>query len=358
MKTNYPRMWKDTGKTLVLSLIGGALLSLVPGVPMPWLLGPICIIALYTYFTGVYFYWPPLIRNMSLILVGYSMGRPFTWEAGTAIANQWGFMLGATFLTILTGIGVGIYTHKRTKINLLTCLMGCSPGGLTQMVLIADEIENVDTTAVTLMQTIRLLFVIFTVPFLAYYLADPATAGPVGTVGPTLSWETLIPVAAIGGIVAKKLHIPTPWMLGPFFTTAAYVLSSGETAPPVSDTVFNIARLCLGAYIGCRMDLRRVREYKQLGSCLVFGGFAVLSVSLLAGFIVAELHGEDWITAFLGTAPGGLSEMALLALGMGADVLTVTAYQLTRLLAIMLGLPPLFLYIDKRCRKSNDSRPS
>ncbi len=353
MKINYPRMWKDTGKTLILSLIGGALLSLLPGVPMPWLLGPVCIISLYTYVTGVYFYWPPMVRNAALIAVGYSMGRPFTLEAGEAIASQGWFMAGATCVTILTGIAVGVYTHRKTGISLLSCLMGCTPGGLTQMVLIADELEGVDTTAVTLMQTVRLMCVIFTVPFLAYHLADEAAAAGNAalTITADLSWWVLIPIAVLGGIIGKKIHMPTPWMLGPFVSTAIYVLASGGTAPAIPNHIFDIARLSLGAYIGCRIDLRKVKTYKGLGPCLLGGGAAVLAVSLLAGFIIAEAHGEDWVTAFLGTAPGGLSEMAILALGMGADVLAVTAYQLTRLLGIMLGLPPLFKYVDKKYQK-------
>ena len=49
----------------------------------------------------------------------------------------------------------------------------------------------------------------------------------------------------------------------------------------------------------------------------------------------------DFATAFLSTAPGGLAEMGITALTVGADISTMTAYQLVRLLFIMLVFPYL-----------------
>jgi uncharacterized membrane protein AbrB (regulator of aidB expression) len=48
-------------------------------------------------------------------------------------------------------------------------------------------------------------------------------------------------------------------------------------------------------------------------------------------------------------APGGIAEMALAGLSMGEDVATILAYQLVRLLAINLLVPPVIeYYFNKR----------
>ena len=57
------------------------------------------------------------------------------------------------------------------------------------------------------------------------------------------------------------------------------------------------------------------------------------------GVAVSALTGETFATSFLSTAPGGLTEMGITALTVGANISTMTAYQLTRLLFIMLVFP-------------------
>ncbi|MDO9229797.1 MAG: AbrB family transcriptional regulator [Syntrophales bacterium] len=54
------------------------------------------------------------------------------------------------------------------------------------------------------------------------------------------------------------------------------------------------------------------------------------------------------LTAFLSTAPGGLTEMGIVALTLGADVAFVLAYQLFRFFCILLAAPFLLRRRFKR----------
>ena len=72
----------------------------------------------------------------------------------------------------------------------------------------------------------------------------------------------------------------------------------------------------------------------------LFAGIAVvLLTSMLMGAGVSFFTGASFATGFLSTAPGGLTEMGITALIVGADISTMTAYQLVRLLFIMLVFP-------------------
>lgn len=86
--------------------------------------------------------------------------------------------------------------------------MGMLPGGLNQMMLMADEDPRADANVVVMQQTIRLFGVVISVPFLVIHLLG-ASVVPQGLLVPVgdntgLTWLLMIPVAGIGSVVAKS----------------------------------------------------------------------------------------------------------------------------------------------------------
>lgn len=63
---------------------------------------------------------------------------------------------------------------------------------------------------------------------------------------------------------------------------------------------------------------------------------------------LAHLGGHPWKTLMLGAAPGGVTEMALTAKFLGAEVALVTAIQLTRIFLFMPNIPWIVRLIDRR----------
>lgn len=329
-------------KTLILSIIGGIVMTYL-NAPLPWTLGPIVFVALGSLVRKRPFRWSLRVRNIALILLGYAMGRPFTLETGRAILSQFPLMLTATLITVSAGVFTAWLMFRHTKINFTSCLLGCVPGGLSQMVILADEIRDADLTAVTIMQTLRMLSVVFVIPFLTIHVLPPAshagTAEAVHQAGSPAEVLTFVAVAVLGAITAKKIHLPTAPMLGPILSTAAFVVITDSAAPAVPVPYINAAQILVGAYIGSSIDLTRLHQYHGMGKVLFGGVLLVLCVSMILGIAIANLTGIDLATAFLSTAPGGLTEMGITALVVGADSSTMVAYQLTRLLFIMLVFP-------------------
>lgn len=340
---------KNLLKALYLTVPASFLFAWL-NVPLPWTLGPIAAVSLYTLYTGKRIYWPIRIRNTALILLGYAMGRPLTPEAGLRIMEQLPLMLLATFFTVVAGIAVGYLTYKKTGISLTSCLLGCVPGGLSQMVILAEELKDADQTAVTIMQTVRMLSVVFSVPFLALHVlhdGDPALASAAAHVEVTASW--IVPACAAaaisGAFAARWLRMPTPFLLGPLLGTGLFVLLSGVRAPLAPPFWIAVAQICVGTYIGASINLRKVKQYHGLLPCLFAGVAIVLLVSAITAYLVVHSTGASFVTAFLSTAPGGIAEMGITALVVGADIATMTAYQLVRLLFIMLCFPPLVKWL-------------
>lgn len=328
--------------TLTISAAGGCCFYVL-NIPLPWMLGPLVFINVVTAFWKVRVCWPVSIRNSGLIVLGYIMGSPFTLATLQQITNQLPAMLAATISTVLFSLFVGYITHKKTGISLASSMLGSTPGGMTQMVVLSEEIESSDTTIVTFLQTIRLLSVVFIVPFLAFHGLSGTAAGHTAAVTaaaqPEIATVLIFAAVAIGSaFIAYYCRFPTPFLLGPVLGTAALVLS-GFNPPAVPSPAVIAAQLFVGIYMGVTTKPSNLENWKQLLPYSLGGGISVVLFSLGTGYLLTYWHRIDIITAFLSTAPGGMTEMGITAINVGADISVITAYQLFRLLFMLLILP-------------------
>ncbi len=326
-------------------------------IPLPWLLGPIIATLIYNSLTRRAC-WPVGLRDLALIVIGYSMGRTITLETAHQILVTLPSIFAVTLLTLTFSVALGTFTCRKTGISLASGILGSMPGGLTQMVLLTEEIKDADLNVVTLMQTIRILAVVFIVPFVATYgiahLSGAPLPVPLNT-GPSTLFSSLpgIVMAPAGAWLAYRLRLSTPFLLGPIFGTAAAVLC-GYPAAPVPPLMLGTAQIFFGIYMGLGMTLSGLRQLGKVFPYAVGGAVALVAFTFLLGFGLTFLIPATLLTAFLGTAPGGMAEMGMTALMLHADIATVLAYQLFRLFAILLALPPLLKWRlndrrEKRC---------
>lgn len=332
-------------ETLLVSLTGGLFFSLLH-LPLPWLLGSLTAVMLWNLVARRSVFWPVELRNFGLITLGYLLGSSFTIETGLQIIKQLPAMLFATTSTILFSLFIGYITYRRTGISLSTSILGSVPGGLSQMVILSEEIADTDLTVVTFMQTIRLLSTVFIVPFLVIHGLDRDTQEAVATNIPEVynnvihtPWNAFLftGVVLIAVWVALRINLPTPYLLGPLIGSAALVLA-GLQAPNVPSFLLFIAQLCIGTYLGLTIRPTSLKNWKTLLPYTLGGSIAVVFFSLGVGFVLTRLHSLNLTSAFLGTSPGGIAEMGLTAVLVHANVSLVTAYQMFRLLSILFVL--------------------
>jgi membrane AbrB-like protein len=321
-------------------------------IPLPWMLGPLTITLLYNAFGGKRARWPIQLRNVGLIVIGYSMGRTVTVKTAELILANLPAMAAVTLFTVLFCAGMGYVTHRKTGISLASGILGSMPGGLGQMVLLGEEIADADVTVVTFMQMSRVLTVVFIVPFIATYGMAHLPGGPIVPTGGTFAYSlaTVLPallIAPLGAWLASRLKLPIPFLLGPIFATAAAVLF-GSPAPPVPRPLMHTAQLFFGTYMGIIITLESLRKLGKVFPYAIGGAVALVAFTYLLGFGLTLITPADLLTTFLSTAPGGLTEMGIVALSLNADVTFVLAYHLFRLFSILLVVPPLLRWRFKR----------
>ena len=315
-------------------------------VPMPWMLGPIFATLLYNSIGNNNRAYCPLgLRDLALIVIGYSMGRGVTVETARQILVTLPAIVIVTVLTILFSVALGYFIHRRTGITLSSGILGSMPGGLPQMVLLTEEIKDSDLTVVSFMQTIRLLAIVFIVPFIATFGIAHVSGTPLSAPfhadhGPFLQYLPAIAMAPIGAWLAFRLKLSSPFLMGPIFGTAAAVLC-GFPALPVPRVLLNAAQIFFGIYMGIGITLKSLRRLGKVLPYAIGSAVTLVAFAFFLGYGLTFLMQASLLTTFLGTAPGGIAEMGITAIALHADISTVTAFHLFRLFTILLAVPPL-----------------
>ncbi|HJV46229.1 MAG TPA: AbrB family transcriptional regulator [Bacillota bacterium] len=343
-------------ETLGVAFVGG-LIFFILHIPLAWMLGPLAAVMVWKLLTKRQLYWPVQFRNAGLMVLGYILGTSFTLETLEQITHQLPSMLLVTVLTILFSFLMGFIVSKAANIDLVSGLIGSVPGGLSQMIVLGEELQGVDTTVVTFMQTFRLLAVIFIVPFLIGNGITPVVATDESVhevVSPSihsnmyfLFFITVILSARLG----RKLSLPTAPLLGPLIGTASLLLL-GLTAPKVPSFIVITAQLLVGSYMGLIMNPTSLSNWKRLAPFTTGASVALVLFSLGLGWLLTVLHPMTLVSAFLGASPGGIAEMGVTAREVHAELSMVTAYQMFRVFFILFAVPPFLKWWINKMKKS------
>ncbi|MFD0693048.1 AbrB family transcriptional regulator [Paenibacillus sp. GCM10027628] len=354
--------WMQYLWTCVISIAGGVLFTWIH-MPIPWLLGPMIAVLIASKWGGMPLAWPGPIRDTGILIVGYSIGLSLTKNAFVEIFHQLPSMLLMTVTLIALCAIVAFLMSKLTGIDFPTMMTGSIPGGLTQMITLAEEFKNIDITLVTFFQVIRLMMIVFIVPLLVF--SPLFGSGHMSTALPTaqvavVSWSGLFPhmlvyapVCILCAWLGKKINLPTAYMLGPMIGTSL-VHISGFYGPPLPATLLNLSQFMIGSYVGLLLQPGQLERKARTITMALIGGAILIASALGLSLLLTRMHAISGSTAFLSMAPGGMDQMGIMAHEVGADLSVVSGYQTFRILFIYFvvsyALKMLFRYSTKRER--------
>jgi uncharacterized protein len=336
--------------TLITALIGGFIFTILR-VPIPWLLGPMASVLVASRFIKIKFYWPGKVRDTGLIIVGYSFGLSFTKEALLEIVAKLPSMLLMTVLLICFCAGIAFVVSKLSGVDYPTVLIGSIPGGLSQMIMFAEELKGINITTVTFLQVARLIMIIFFVPFLLFgplfnnTVAKELLNGTVESTTPlfpAVIWFAVICVMC--AFLARKLKFPTAYLLGPIIGTAIFNLS-GFQGPALPHTILDASQFMIGGHVGLLLKPENLDNKTKIITLALISGMVMILGSIGLSILLVFFYPITASTSFLALAPGGMDQMGILAHVVQADLSMVTGYQLFRLLFIYFAVPPILRWI-------------
>ncbi len=152
------------------------------------------------------------------------------------------------------------------------------------------------------------------------------------------------------GCIAIKLKIPAGGMLGALFAVAVFNVFTGEAYLPSQAKVFT--QTISGLFIGCKISRSELKSLKTLIKPAILNMSLIILACLGMGVCLYFVSDYNMATCAFATAPGSMTDMAIISVDMGADTSVVSVLQLVRLITILGLFPTLFGAIIKKVAKS------
>ena len=326
-----------------ISVLGGAIFNWL-ALPLPWMLGP-ALATMIAALSGIPVAIPHRLRNLMFIVLGVLLGSSFTADVLES-AGRWLISLtGVLVYVAAVGGLVFVLLRRFAGYDAITAYFSGMPGGLTEMTLMGGAMGG-DTRAIALTHALRIVVIVFSVAFgfqlLAGYVpaqraAQYVTFGEV----PPADFLLLAACGVVGALLARWLRMPAGALLGPMILSAAVHLAGlTDTAPP--SVLVAAAQVIVGGAIGCRFLGTSIRQILRASAAALGGSIVMLAGTAGFAAALAPLVGLPFAALMLAFAPGGLAEMAVIALALGIDTAFVSTHNVARVLIILILAPVAF----------------
>lgn len=341
--------------TLAVGTVGGALFNLVQ-MPLAWMIGAMCSVMVATLF-GAPMRMSQLARQPMSAILGVMLGSAFTPAMAAQITGWWPTLTALAGYVVVTSILLYFYFRRLAGLDPVTAFCAATPGGLNEMTIVCIEMGGDDRT-VALNHGARILLVVLIIPFAfvalgLYDRGDRPSLGislvdyPVGELG------ILAACAVVGFGGARLLRIPAAAVTGPMAVSAVvHTLGWSGTGPP--GELVAAAQIVIGAAIGARfagVGLRRIAKIIVSGA-----GATIIMLAATVAFALAlsDVTQAPIAALILSFAPGGLTEMSLIALALGIEAAFVATHHIVRIALVVIIAPALFRWRMRR-QKSQDT---
>lgn len=328
--------------TFFVGAIGGWLFDLA-NLPLAWMIGAL-VFSTAGAVAGLPMLASNKVRQPLIAVIGVMLGAQFTPEMAAQIPEWWASVV-ALLVYVGTSTGLLYIYFRRLGHGPVTSYCSATPGGLNEMVLVAQEMRG-DYLTVALVHASRVLMTVMIVPFgfIVLGLYDQGSRVPLGAAFGDLALDEAAILTA-GGVAgyfgAKALKVPAAALTGPMVVSALLHLLGASTAAPPGPLVA-AAQVVVGSTLGARfagVPIRRILRLvlHSLGSTALMITLTILLAVTAAAFVDASIP-----ALVLALAPGGLAEMSLIALALGIEAAFVAAHHIVRISLVVLIMPAIF----------------
>jgi hypothetical protein len=329
------------GATLALGAAGGTLCWALD-LPLPWMLGAM-LATLAAVLMGAGLQAPTRARSVVTAVIGVMLGAAFTPDLLGDIAG-WALSLAILlgYLAVAAALLVPFYIRVG-RMDPITAFFSAMPGGMVEMMMLGEDMGG-DGRRIVLAHAARIVITVAVIALVFRWGLGLDVSGAALGEGKPLGAPDVVLLAVSGAVgvwLGPLLRLPAPTLLGPMLLSAAVHLAGWtEGAPP--GWLIAAAQVFLGTIMGCRF-LGAGRALVLRALALSFGATSVALVLCLAvALTFAGMIGQPVSQMVLAFAPGGLTEMGLVALSLGADVAYVSAHHIVRI-AVLVAVAPLVL---------------
>ncbi|MBL4916222.1 AbrB family transcriptional regulator [Szabonella alba] len=324
--------------TLALALTGGIAATLLH-LPLALLLGSMVAVGAVAMAgwkpMGHEVGLPGLFRLIAIPVIGIAIGGSFTPDI-LRQATQWAPSLLALslFVPLAHILAFGIY--RAGGVDPVSAYWGTVPGGLIESVTLGEE-AGADPGMLVLMQFLRLILTIVAVPLLFVILTGEMVGSGAGVAlqgsdkALRLADIAILAVAGFAGFhLGHLLRLPAAVMTGPLIASAVVHLTGlTEGVPP--GWAIAATQVVVGAGLGARFTGMSGSVLRRGFVLAMIATMVLLAVAWAFAVLLAPWVGQPVAALFLAFAPGGITEMSLIALSLQISVVFVTLHHIVRI---------------------------
>ncbi len=346
-KENFKQVLSREFAWVIIVSIPGAFIADFFNVPLAWFLGPMLVTSVVT-LGGVKTKMPRLVLSTVLIFLGLYIGNYVDKSLFSQI-HQWAWtsliMLAYIIISVLL---VSKYLQKFSGYGKKTSVFSAAPGALGPLLILAED-EKSDLSQVATAHLIRLIIIITVFPFIVNSFHDTESIQIIESINDNQNIShllILIVLSIILIILFDKLKIPAALLAGTL--VASGFLQITEIASyKLPANIIDYCLLILGASVGCRFA---DKTFKEVAKNTVHSFVATLLLVLLglaAAIVAGYVIDKNFFTLLLSYCPGGIYEVAVIAIFFDLDPEFVSFHHIIRLLMILFVVPLILKFIYK-----------
>ena len=149
--------------------------------------------------------------------------------------------------------------------------------------------------------------------------------------------------------IFEKIKIPAALLSGTLFASGLLQVTDIATYKLPDETV-NFCLLILGSSVGCRFAEKTVKEIANNSLHSIVATTILVVLGLVAAYVATLFVDTNILTLILSFSPGGIYEVAVIAIAFDLDPYFVAFHHIIRLLFILFTVP-IFLRITEKIKK-------
>tara|TARA_B110000211_G_scaffold188054_1_gene213717 strand:- start:706 stop:1788 length:1083 start_codon:yes stop_codon:yes gene_type:complete len=350
-KENFLQIFSKEFALVIIISIPSAMLAEYFNIPLAWFLGPMLITSMAS-LTGFKTKMPRLILSLVLIFLGLYIGNYIDQTLFSQI-QQWAWtsliMLAYIVLSVLL---VSKYLQKFSNYDKKTSIFSAAPGALGPLMILAED-EKSDLSQVATSHLIRLIIIITVFPFVVNSLYNVEDTRLIAE--PIINQNIyhliiLIIFSIVLILIFDKLRIPAALLAGTL-VASGFLQITEIAAYKLSPNIINYCLLILGSSVGCRFADKSFNEIARNALHSFVATFMLVVLGLLAAYVAGLVIDKNFFTLLLSFCPGGIYEVAVIAIFFNLDPEFVAFHHIIRLLMILFIVPIILRIIEKKSLK-------
>ena len=319
-------------------------------IPLAWFLGPMIITSIAA-LSGLKIMMPKIVLSFILIILGLHIGNYIDQNLFNQMFDWIWTSLIMLIYIIVCILVVAKYLQKFAKYSKKASIFSAAPGGLGPLMILAEN-EKTDLSQVATSHLIRLIIIITVIPFIIVNNTDNNVL-----LNEEFNYLTqnhlkliLLIIASLFFIfVFDKIRIPAALLSGTLFASGLLQITD-IASYKLPDETINFCLLILGSSVGCRFAEKTVKEIANNSLHSIVATTILVLLGLLAAYFATFVVETNILTLILSFSPGGIYEVAVIAIAFDLDPDFVAFHHIIRLLFILFTVP-IFLRVLEKIKK-------